>query len=370
MRYYIIAGERSGDLHASNLVKEIRKRDGEAVFRGLGGAYLRTAGVSLFADYAEFAVMGFLEVLGNLRKISGYINKTVADLRAFQADVVILVDYGGFNMRVARKCKAAGIRVFYYIPPKVWAWNQGRAKKLKATVDELFVILPFEKDFFRKFDMDVHYVGNPVLDAVKAHTSNPEFRRRFGLSDNDTVIALLPGSRKQELLRILPLMREVVTRFPDWKFGVATVSNLDSSLYAPLKGLSNTFFVEEDTYNLLGNANAAIVTSGTATLETALFEVPQVVVYKTSGFSYAVAKRLIRVPYISLVNLIAGKEVVRELIQGDARGEATAIELNRLVDDAEYRQEMLMDYERITRILDTGSASENAARQMVRILQG
>lgn len=369
MRYYIIAGERSGDLHAGNLVKAIRKRDPTAVFRGLGGNYLHSAGVELFADYAEFAVMGFAEVLVNLRKISRYIKKSVADLRAFKADVVILVDYGGFNMRVARQCKAAGIRVFYYIPPKVWAWNQSRAWKLKASVDRLFVILPFEKDFFRKFDMEVDYVGNPVLDAVKSHTSNPQFTDVHSFLAGSPLIALLPGSRKQELARILPLMRTVASRFPSWQFAVATVSNLDASLYAPLRDLPNVTFVEEDTYNLLENADAAIVTSGTATLETALFRVPQVVVYRTSRFSYAVAKRLIRVPYISLVNLIAGKEVVRELIQDDATTEATAIELNRLVDDVDYREQMLRDYDQITRILDTGSASENAAERMVSLVR-
>src|SRR5690606_23741959 len=296
---------------------------------GLGGEYLRSAGVDLFADYAEFAVMGFAEVLGNLLKISRYIRKSVDDLRAFQADVVILVDYGGFNMRVAKRCKAEGIRVFYYIPPKVWAWNQSRAWKLKASVDRLFVILPFEKDFFRKFDMEVDYVGNPVLDAVKSHTSNPRFREVHGFIAGTPLIALLPGSRKQELARILPLMRTVASRFPSWQFAVATVSNLDASLYEALRGLPNVRFVEEDTYSLLEIANAAIVTSGTATLETALFRVPPVVVYRTSSFSYTLAKRLIRVPYISLVNLIADKGVVRELIQNDATTEATAIELNR-----------------------------------------
>lgn len=369
MRYYIIAGERSGDLHASNLVEAIKKLDREASFRGLGGGYLKAAGVELFADYAEFAVMGFAEVVRNLGKISGYIGKCVDDLQKFEADVVILVDYGGFNMRVARRCKQLGIKVFYYIPPKVWAWNQGRALKLKATVDRIFVILPFEKAFFRKFDMDVDYVGSPVLDAVKSHEQDPDFVKRHDFSVSSPVVALLPGSRRQELQRMLPLMRDVALAFPEWQFGVAAVRNLDPALYAPLKELPNVRFVEEDTYNLLENARAAIVTSGTATLETALFRVPQVVVYKTSGFSYTVARAVIRVPYISLVNLIADKPVVRELIQKEASTHAVVSELKRLVEEGPHRETMLAAYDAIAETLDIGSASENTARLIASALR-
>ena len=370
MRYYIIAGERSGDLHGSNLVKAIRNHDPQAVFRGLGGDYLQQAGVQLFVHYAAFAVMGFVEVLLNIIKISGYLRKCAADISAFKPDVLILIDYAGFNRQMARIAKGKGIKVFYYITPKVWAWNQGRAHQLKATVNRMFVILPFEKDFYRKFDWDVDYVGNPVLDAVKTHQPETNFLHTSGLNTQSPIVALLPGSRKQELLGIVPLMREVIEGFPEYQFAVATVNNLDKSLYTPLSEFKNVRLVEENTYNLLLHADAAIVTSGTATLETALFKVPQVVVYKTGFLSYALAKMVIQVKYISLVNLIAGKEVVRELIQKEANFKQVTRELKALLANGEYRDQMLLNYDAIIDRLDTGSASENAAKLMVGYLRG
>lgn len=368
MRYYVIAGERSGDLHGSNLVKAIRKQDPGATFRGLGGDYLREAGVELFVHYAEFAVMGFVEVLLNIVKISGYLRKCGDDIVAFKADVVILIDYAGFNRQMARIVRKRSIRVFYYISPKVWAWNQGRAHQLKANVDRMFVILPFEKDFYRKFNWDVDYVGNPVLDAVKAHQPDKNFLVKHALNVSPALVALLPGSRKQELANIVPVMREVARLFPQVRFAVATVNNLDKELYAPLRGLKNVTFVEEDTYNLLLHAHAAIVTSGTATLETALFRVPQMVVYRAGRLSYMLAKMVVKVRYISLVNLIAGKEVVKELIQHNANVEKMSAELKALLSDASYRNRMLENYDSIIKLLDTGSASENAARLMVNVL--
>ena len=365
MRYYIIAGERSGDLHGSNLVKAIRQRDPNAVFRGLGGDYLRDAGVELFVHYAEFAVMGFVEVLLNIVKISGYLRKCGKDIIDFNADVIILIDYAGFNRQMARFGKKHHIKVFYYISPKVWAWNQARAHQLKANVDRMFVILPFEKEFYQKFDWRVDYVGNPVLDAVKAHRSAGDFLEKRGFDPSRSLVALLPGSRKQEVTRMIPVLREVVTRFPEIQFGVATVNNLDKSFYDPLAACANVRFVEEDTYNLLLNARAAIVTSGTATLETALFKVPQVVVYKAGRASYLVVKMVIKVDYISLVNLIAGKEVVKELIQDDANVDMISTELEAILSNGDRRNKMLKDYETIIKLLDTGSASENAARLMV-----
>lgn len=369
MRYYIIAGERSGDLHGSNLVKAIRKRDPDAMFRGLGGDYLRNEGVELFAHYAEFAVMGFVEILLNIIKISGYLRKCGKDILAFNADVIILIDYAGFNRQMARFGRRNKIKVFYYITPKVWAWNQSRAHQLKANVDRMFVILPFEKDFYKKFDWDVDYVGNPVLDAVKAHQPDVDFLSRRNLQKTKPVVALLPGSRKQELVSIVPLMREVVKGFPEYQFAVAAVNNLDKDLYAPLSEFENVRLVEEDTYNLLLHADAAIVTSGTATLETALFKVPQMVVYKTGPMSYALAKMVIQVEFISLVNLIAGKQVVKELIQTDANFEKTAGELKAILSQSSYREQMLVEYDSIIKLLDTGSASENAARLMVGYLK-
>jgi lipid-A-disaccharide synthase len=368
MRYYIIAGERSGDLHGSNLVRAIRRRDPEAVFRGFGGEYLQKAGVEIFVNYAEFAVMGFVEILLNIIKISGYLRRCGKDIVAFKADVIILIDYAGFNRQMARFGRNNKIKVFYYISPKVWAWNQSRAHQLKANVDRMFVILPFEKEFYKKFNWNVDYVGNPVLDAVKAHDPDRQFLAKRNLDASIPVIALLPGSRKQELEQIIPAMTQLVRIFPAYQFAVATVNNLDQNLYTPLMGFSNVRFIEEDTYNLLLHARAAIVTSGTATLETALFRVPQVVVYKAGFLSYLLAKMVIRVKFISLVNLIAGKEVVKELIQHDATLEKISGELTALMSEGDYRNVMLLEYDEIIHTLDTGSASENAAKLMVEYL--
>jgi len=346
-------------------VKAIRKHDPNAVFRGFGGDYLQKAGVELYVHYAEFAVMGFVEILLNIIKISGYLRKCGKDILAYKADVIILIDYAGFNRQMARFGRKKNIKVFYYITPKVWAWNQSRAHQLKANVDRMFVILPFEKEFYKKFNWDVDYVGNPVLDAVKAHQPDKDFLSKRNLKSGHRLIALLPGSRKQELLKIIPVLREVVAKFPELQFGVATVNNLDQNLYSPLSEISNVRLVEEDTYNLLLHAHAAIVTSGTATLETALFRVPQTVVYKAGVLSYSLAKMVIQVEYISLVNLIAGKEVVKELIQSEASAEKISAELNALLTNVSYRDQMLAEYDAIIHRLDTGSASENAAKLMV-----
>lgn len=364
MKYYLIAGERSGDMHAGNLAKAIRIYDSAATMRGFGGEYMKDAGVELAVHYDELAVMGFWEVLMNLRKINRYLERCRNDIAAFKPDVVILVDYGGFNKRIAGWAKQNGFKTFYYISPKVWAWNQGRAWKLKAIIDRMFVILPFEKDFYKKFDWDVDYVGNPVLDAVKAHKPSIDFKQRNGLSWDRPVIALLPGSRKQELQNVIPIMAEVAARMKQYQFAVASIESLDQSLYAPLKNLANVKFINEDTYNLLQNSTAAVVTSGTATLETALFKVPQVVVYKTSAVSYLIAKSLIKVNYISLVNLIPDREVVKELIQNDFNVGNLSRELDALIKTSK-REKVLRDYDKIYNILDTGSASDNAARLMV-----
>ncbi len=368
MKYFIIAGERSGDLHAGNLAKQIFKLDTSAHMRGLGGQYLRDAGVNIDIDYKEIAVMGFWEVITNLRKINRYLDRCKDAISAFNPDVVILVDFGGFNKRIAAWAKSRNIRVYYYISPKVWAWNEGRALKLKAVVDRMFVILPFEKDFYRKYDWEVDYVGNPVLDAVKAHVPDPDFARKHELPSKP-IVALLPGSRKQEVKNVLTLLVDVAGRFPDCSFAVAAVNSLDKELYAEVKKLPNVLLVFEDTFNLLSHSKAAIVTSGTATLETALLNVPQVVVYRTSYFSYRIAKMLIRVPFISLVNLIAGREVVRELIQDDLTVENVCKELKEIMD-GQRRSTVLEGYSEIYKKLDTGSASENAASLIVRYLSG
>ena len=310
--------------------------------------------------------MGFWEVITNLGKINRYLERCKNAITAFNPDVVVLVDFGGFNKRIAAWAKQRGIRVYYYISPKVWAWNESRAIRLKAIVDRMFVILPFEKEFYKKYDWDVDYVGNPVLDAVKAHAPSPDFLEKNGLSAKP-LIALLPGSRKQEIRNMLELMVTVASKFPDYNFGIAAVSTVDGSLYADIGKCPNVFLIYEDTYNLLSRSIAAVVTSGTATLETALLNVPQVVVYRTSFISYRIARALIRVPFISLVNLIAGREVVRELIQSDLTVENLSKELRAIIAGP-VRERVLSDYREIYEKLDTGSASENTARLIVHYL--
>jgi lipid-A-disaccharide synthase len=369
MKYYIIAGERSGDLHAGNLAKAIRANDPTAELRGFGGEFMEQAGVTLAVHYRDMAFMGLVEIFSNMGKIRKYTRLCKDDIVAYRPDVIILIDYGGFNLQIARFGKKQGFRIFYYIPPKYWAWYQNRALWLKPHVDRLFVILPFEKEFFKKFDWQAEYVGNPVLDAVKAHVADNQFMAKNNLPAKGAFIALLPGSRKQELKRIIPLMADVARREPNRLFGVAAVNNLDSSLYKEISDLSNVRLVFEDTYNLLLHSSAAVVTSGTATLETALFRVPQVVVYKASPMSFWIAKLLIKVQFISLVNLIAGKLIVKEFIQSEANPEAVAKELNMILGDKGYRDNMLEGYNQVIKILDTGSASENAARLMVNYLK-
>jgi len=369
MRYYIIAGERSGDLHGGNLVKALRNYDPDAILRGFGGEYMQQAGVELAVHYRDLAFMGMIEILTSLNKISNYIKKCKGDVDQFKPDVIILIDYGGFNRRIAKFGKKKGIKVFYYIPPKVWAWYQVRALELKANVNRLFVILPFEKEFYKKFDWDVDYVGNPVLDAVKAHIPDKNFSLNIALEPDKPLVALLPGSRKQELIRIIPLMAEVVKSNPSYQFVVAVVDNLDPQLYDPLRNVGNVKFVMDKTYDLLLNSNAAIVTSGTATLETALLNVPQIVVYKTSTISYWLVKIIINVKFISLVNLIANREVIKELIQNDAKETRVTDELKELIS-GERRNFVLEGYREVKNKLDAGgSASDNTAKLMVKYLQ-
>lgn len=368
MRYYIIAGERSGDLHGGNLVKALRKRDPKGNFRGFGGEYMQEAGVDLAVHYGEMAFMGMTELLANLGKIRRYIRRCKDDIQQYQPDVLILIDYGGFNRRIARYGRKRGLRVFYYIPPKVWAWYQRRAWELKSNVSRLFVILPFEKKFYKRFDWDVDYVGNPVLDAVRAHQPDESFLERENLLDSKPIVALLPGSRRHEVELIVPVMAEVARKNPNYRFVVASVDNLNPALYADLSALTNVSFVSNKTYDLLLHAKAAVVTSGTATLETALFNVPQVVVYKASYISYLLAKMVVRVPYISLVNLIGDREIVREFIQGDAKESVITPELRQLID-GDRRRVVEEGYREIVGLLDTGSsASDNAAKLMIQYL--
>jgi lipid-A-disaccharide synthase len=362
VRYYIVAGERSGDLHGSNLVKAIRKRDSQAIFQGFGGDLMQTSGVKLSVHYRDMAFMGFISLATSLFKIFKYIKFCKNDILEFKPNAIILIDYGGFNLKIAQFAHAHGLKILYYIPPKVWAWYQSRAWKLKACVDRMFVILPFEKAFFKKYDFDVDYVGNPVLDAIKEFQPTADFTSRHQLDSNKKIVALLPGSRKIELKKIVPLMAEIAELNKDVQFVVAAVKTLPSDLYLALKEKSNVKFVEEETYDLLTVANAAIVTSGTATLETGIFKVPQVVVYKTNFLEYSIANFLVQVEFISLVNLIAGKEVIREMIQTKAMSELVNAELKQLLHNSDYASVMKQEYENVYTILDTGSASENTAQ--------
>ena len=363
MKYYIIAGEASGDLHASNLVAEIKKKDKKAEFRGCGGDLMKAQGVELLKHYRTMAYMGFVEVAVNLRKVLGNIAQCKKDIVEYHPDVVILVDYPGFNLRIADFAHENGFKVVYYISPQIWAWKRRRVHKIKKSVDKMLVILPFEEEFYRRYGVDVAFVGNPLLDELaKVGTGNRSiFLRRNSLGERREIIALLPGSRRQEVKRTLPVMIKVASHFPDYQFVIAGISSLDKSLYKDIIGQSDVFFVENQTYELLQNSSAALVTSGTATLETALFSIPEVVCYKATGFSYRLAKWMIKVKFISLVNLIMDREVVKELIQGDMNEDNLVKELDQLLHNGKRQRKLLEDYEELKDKLGNVGASEKAA---------
>lgn len=365
MKYYIIAGERSGDLHGSNLIKALKNNDPSAEIRCWGGDYMKKAGGELVVHYKELAVMGFAEVLKSINKISGYIRHCKKDLEDWKPDVVILIDFAGFNLRIAKFAKEKGFKVFYYISPKIWAWQQSRVHKVKAYVDKMFVILPFEKDFYKKHNVDVEYVGNPLMDAIRDFNPNPFFKKDNKIGSKP-LIAILPGSRKQELEKLLKIYIKAADYFPEYEFAVAGVDNLSDELYsvAKQKGIK---VIYNQTYDLLSQAHAAIVTSGTATLETALFEVPQVVCYKTSALTYAVGKALVKIDFFSLPNLIADKEVVKEMLQKEVTPERLANELKKVVHGGFKREVQLADYKKIKDLLGRTSASEKTARIMIEL---
>ena len=368
MKYYLIAGERSGDLHGSNLIKGIRANDPDAEFRGWGGDMMEAEGMSLVTHYKDTAFMGFLEVVMNLRTITGFLKKCKADVLEYQPDALILIDYPGFNLRIASFAKSKGLKVFYYISPKVWAWNQKRAWKIKANVDHMFVIFPFEVDFYKKYDYKVDYVGNPLMDAIAAFRPDPDFRRKHHLDDRP-IIALLPGSRKQEIIGMLNTMLTTQKHFPGYQYVIAGVKNLPSTLYDQYLSSGKATIVYESTYDLLSVADAALVTSGTATLETALLKVPEVVCYRTSAISYALAKRLIRIPFISLVNLILEKEAVRELIQDELNEGNLVAELKRILPGGDKNVRQMEDYERLAAVVGGAGASERTGGLIAKYLQ-
>lgn len=346
-------------MHAANLVAAMKSQGPLLQFRGMGGSYSKDSGVDLALDYASVSVMGFLEVVFGFRKVLKALALIKKDLLAFQPDALILVDFGGFNMKIAAFAKENGVPVHYYIPPKVWAWNQKRAYSLKKNTNQVYSILPFEPAFFEKFGMQVAYVGNPLLDEIKKFKVHDFFYQKNNLSFRP-IIALLPGSRTQEVKGMLAKMIALVQDFPQAQFVVAGVDSLPAAVYelALTRGIQ---VIYNQTYDLLSHATAAVVTSGTATLETALFKVPQVVVYSTSWVSYQIGKRLIRVPYISLPNLIADRRVVRELIQDDFSVINLRKELNSLLSDASYRQEMQAGYALIHERIGEQQASVQVA---------
>ena len=367
MKYYIIAGEASGDLHASNLIAEIKNKDKKAEFRAWGGDLMRKQGATLVKHYRHMAFMGFVEVAANLRKVLGNIKECKADLLSYRPDVVILVDYPGFNLRIAEFAHANGMKVCYYISPQVWAWKQHRVKQIRQNVDKMLVILPFEEPFYREHGVDACFVGHPLLDELPKLGTTPRinFIHRNNLSEKREIIALLPGSRKQEVERMLCTMLKVIPHFPKYQFVIAGVPSLDKELYSRMIGDKDVQLVMNQTYDLLQNSSAALVTSGTATLETALLSVPEVVCYKANRLSYMIARNLVKVKYISLVNLIMENEVVKELIQNDFNEANLVKELEKLLNNPEKQRKLLDDLDQLKYRLGNSGASEKAAELIV-----
>ncbi len=374
MKYYIIAGEASGDLHGGNLIKALKSNDGNAQFRCWGGDYMQeTSGSELVRHYKDTAYMGIIEVIKHLPSIFRNLKACKEDILRFNPDVVILIDYPGFNLRIAQFLKKKGVKVFYYISPQVWAWHASRVPMMKKNIDELFVILPFEQDFFARYDWSVSYFGHPLLDAIDNETkqeNNSSDMQDLLHETGKPIIALLPGSRKQEVKRILPQMLTVQASFPDFQLVVAGVPSLPSSLYESVLQGTPVPIVYGQTHQLLRRARAALVASGTATLETALLNVPQVVCYRANPISIAIARKLVKVPYISLVNLIAGKEVVKELIQQAFNSVNLEKELRPLLTEGSpKRTEMLREYELLRRQLGGSGVSERVAANMITLLK-
>ena len=372
MKFYVIAGEASGDLHASNLMRELKKLDADVSFRCWGGDLMKEQGGELVKHYSELAFMGFTEVILNLRTILKNIELCKKDILNHKPDVLVLVDYPGFNLRIAEFAKKNDIKVFYYISPQVWAWKQSRIHHIKKYVDKMFVILPFEKEFYKKFDYEVDFTGHPLLDALeqrkKVKDSFSEFTSKNGLNERP-IVSILPGSRKQEIEKMLPVMCEMIPSFPNYQFVIAGVSSHQREFYSKLIGNTSVEILFGKTYDLLEQSYAALVTSGTATLETALFGVPEVVCYKGGMISFQIAKMLVNVDYISLVNLIMEKEVVKELIQNEFNVNSLRKETDKLLNDKEYRSKMISTLEELRKKLGGSGASQKTACLMMSYLK-
>lgn len=366
MKYYLIAGEASGDLHGSNLMKAIKKEDPQAEFRFWGGDLMRAVGGTEVKHYRDLAFMGFLEVVLNLRTILKNISFCKKDIEEFQPDRIIFIDYPGFNLRIAKWAKQKGFQTHYYISPQIWAWKEGRIKDIKRDVDRMYVILPFEKEFYEeKHQFPVHFVGHPLIDSIhgRALISVSDFQKEHHL-DSRPIIALLPGSRKQEIKKMLDVMTSITSDFPEYQFVIAGAPGQEDEFYKQFTVRKNVFFVSNRTYDLLSVSTAALVTSGTATLETALLKVPQVVCYKGGRISYEIAKRVIHLEYISLVNLILDKPAVTELIQTDFNKKRLKEELQKILDP-EFRNRIFLDYFELEQKLGGGGASAKTAQLIV-----
>ena len=372
MKYYIIAGEASGDLHGSNLIKSLKLADPLANVRGWGGDLMQTEGAVLVKHYRDTAFMGVFEVIANAKAIRKNFELCHQDLLAFNPDVVILIDYPGFNLRIARFAKEHLIKVYYYISPKVWVWKESRVETIKKYVDKMFVIFPFEKPFYAKHNYEVEYEGNPLIDAIEDRKpslcSRDDFQKQHNL-DNRPIIALLPGSRKQEVSRLLPILIESSSQFANYQFVIAGTTVLGDSFYKQYMNGSNATVVYNQTYELLNLSTAAIVVSGTATLETALFNVPQVVCYSTNPASYAIAKIFVKIQFFSLVNIVMGKEVVKEFLQRNLVA-SIKTELNRILNDTDYRNQMIANYTELRNKCGGRGASKRVGELMVKFLKG
>ncbi|HEA20260.1 MAG TPA: lipid-A-disaccharide synthase [Pricia antarctica] len=371
MKYYLISGEASGDLHGSNLIKALKAEDRDANIRCWGGDMMEQAGGTLAKHYNEMAFMGFFEVLLNLRTISKNIQYCKEDIQEFRPDVVLFIDFSGFNLRIAKWAKEKGFKTSYYISPQIWASREGRIKDIKRDIDAMYVILPFEKEFYeKKHNFPVHFVGHPLIDAISDRKSvDPKvFRNAHQLHPEKPIIALLPGSRKQEVKKMLDIMLSIVEDFTHYQFVIGGAPSLQEEFYEPFLTNPNVDFVSNETYNLLEVSYAALVTSGTATLETAIFKVPQVVCYRANWLSYQIAKRIITLEYISLVNLIMEKEVVKELIQDDFNTKNLKIALFKILDGP-AREAQLAAYDVLKQKLGGKGASQKTAELIVKDLQ-
>ncbi len=367
MKYYIIAGEASGDLHGSNLIKEIIKLDPEAIVRGWGGDKMKSAGAEIIKHFKELSFMGFYEVFINLKTILKNIKFCKKDILKFSPDKIIFIDYPGFNLRIAKWAKMNNFNTNYYIAPQIWAWDEKRIKNIKTSIDNLYVILPFEKQYFeQKHKFKVNFLGHPLLDSINGfkESQNIYFLNRYKLDVKKEIISILPGSRKQEIKKILGVMLKVIDNFPNYQFIIAGAPNIDLEFYQKIINGKSVKVIKAETYNLLSNSKAALVTSGTATLETAIFKIPQVVCYKTSFISYFLAKIFVNIKYISLVNLIMNKEIIKELIQSDCSKNNIVKELKKVLE-IKNREKLSIEYDQLISMLGQSGSSKRIAKDIV-----